>query len=131
MALVTSDMLPLGTAAPPFDLPVANPEADGREGARRALDDFADADALLVVFTCNHCPYAQAIEDRLIRLAEDAAFRGVAVVAINPNDPDRYPDDSFGAMAERARTKGFPFPYLMDETQDVARDYNAACTPDL
>ena len=129
MALAYSDMLPLGTAAPDFDLPAANPEADGRGGARRTLADFADAEALVVVFTCNHCPYAQAVEDRLIALARDVD--GVAVVAINPNDPTRYPDDSFEAMAARSRAHDYPFPYLFDETQAVARAYDAACTPDF
>ena len=131
MALVYSEMLPLGTAAPEFSLPVANPETDGREGDYRTLADFSEAELLLVVFTCNHCPYAIDVEDRVIALAKKFAPRGVATVAISPNDPEAYPADSFEQMTARAAEKQFPFPYLLDERQDVARAYDAACTPDL
>ena len=131
MAVVESQMIDLGTKAPSFDLPVANPEADDLSGETRSLEDYADADALVVVFTCNHCPYAKAVEDRLIDLAEEYQQKGAAFVAICSNDAEQYPDDSFEAMAERAREKGFPFPYLRDETQEVAKAYQAECTPDF
>ena len=132
MALVPSTMLPLGTTAPGFSLPVANPTVpDAGAGSTRALGDYADAPALLVVFTCNHCPYAIAVEDRLVELARTYATQGLATVAISPNDADAYPADSFDAMAERARDKAFPFAYLYDESQETARAYDAACTPDF
>lgn len=131
MPAVHSTMVPLGTPAHPFNLPVANPEADGRPGPTRALDDFADARVLVVAFLCNHCPYVKAVEDRLLALAREMAPRGVQFVGISANDAERYPEDSFEAMAERAREKAYPFPYLYDETQEVARAYDAACTPEF
>ena len=123
MALVRSSGLPVGTPAPPFSLP-------GTDGRTWSLDDFADAKVLVVVFTCNHCPYAKACEDRLVALSRDYADAGVRLVAINPNDASTHPEDSFERMVERAEEKGFDFPYLRDETQEVARAYDAACTPD-
>lgn len=131
MALTWSEMLSLGTEAPDFDLPAANPSVDDRGRDRRALADYAGAGALLVVFTCNHCPYAVAVEDRLIALAQDYAARGVQVVAISANDAQAYPQDSFDEMARRAAGKRYPFPYLYDAQQEVARAYDAACTPDF
>jgi peroxiredoxin len=119
-----SNGMPLGTSAPPFALP-------GVDGETRSLDSFSDAELLVVVFTCNHCPYAIASEDRLIELQRDYADKGVQVVAINPNDAVNYPDDSFDNMKVRAVEKGFNFPYLYDESQEVARAYDAACTPDI
>ena len=113
-----------GTDAPPFALP-------GVDGNTYSLDAFKDARLLVVVFTCNHCPYAIAVEDRLIALQRDYASRGVRICAINPNDAGAYPDDSLPKMIERAASKGFNFPYLRDETQTVARAYDAACTPDI
>jgi len=124
MPLLHSNGMPLGTAAPPFSLP-------GVDGETRSLDSFADAELLVVVFTCNHCPYAIACEDRLIAIQRDYQDKGVQLVAINPNDADNYPDDSFDKMKERAAAKGFNFPYLRDESQEVARAYDAACTPDV
>ncbi len=124
MALMHSNGMPVGTPAPPFSLP-------GVDGETRSLDSFADAEILVVVFTCNHCPYAQACEDRLIAIQEDYRGRGVQLVAINPNDAQKYPDDSFEKMKERAVDRSFNFPYLRDESQDVARAYDAACTPDV
>jgi peroxiredoxin len=131
MAVVSSDPLPLGSAAPDFSLPVANPETAGAGAGALALSDLADARALLVVFTCNHCPYAIEVEDRLIALATDRQSDGLQVVAISSNDAEQYPADSFENMADRARDKGYPFPYLYDETQEVARAYRAVCTPDF
>jgi peroxiredoxin len=119
-----SNGMPVGTPAPDFDLP-------GVDGVRRTLASFADAEALVVVFTCNHCPYARAVETRLCELQRDYAPRGVQLVAINPNDDQAYPDDSFEHMVVRAKEKGFNFPYLRDATQAVARAYDAACTPDI
>ena len=119
-----SNGMPLGTKAPGFSLPNVNGETLG-------VDSFSDAEVLVVVFTCNHCPYAIASEDRLIEIQRDYGPKGVQIVAINPNDADNYPDDSFDAMKVRARDKQFNFPYLRDESQEVARAYDAACTPDI
>ncbi|MBO6933882.1 MAG: thioredoxin family protein [Deltaproteobacteria bacterium] len=124
MALAHSKGLPLGSSAPRFE------GLMGTDGARHGLDDYADAKVLVVVFTCNHCPYAVAYEDRLVALHRDYASKGVQIVAINPNDAERYPDDSLPEMEKRAADKGFEFPYLQDETQEVARAYQAVCTPD-
>lgn len=131
MAAIYSEMIELGTQAPPFELPAANPSVDDRGGASRSIDEYGDVDVLVVVFTCNHCPYAKHVEDGLIQTAKEYASRGIQFVAISSNDPDQYPDDSFDAMAQRADAKGYPFPYLFDESQEVARAYGAACTPDI
>lgn len=114
----------LGMPAPDFDLP-------GVDGHRYTLADFAGAKALLVMFICNHCPYVKAIEDRIIRDARELAAHGVLSVAISANDPSDYPEDSFESMARRAREKAYPFPYLFDESQAVAKAYGAVCTPDF
>jgi len=119
-----SNGMPVGTPAPGFDLP-------GVDGKRHALDDFKDAKVLVVLFTCNHCPYAQATEQRFVELQRDYAPRGVRLVAISSNDAVKYPADSFDAMRERATAQGYNFPYLYDESQAVARAYDAACTPDI
>ena len=124
MALMYSKGMPVGTAAPGFSL-------SGVDGKTWSLKDFQDAKALVVVFTCNHCPYAKACEDRLIALQADYQTKGVRLVAINPNDASRYPDDSFEAMKERSQEKGFNFPYLVDTSQEVAKAYDAVCTPDI
>ena len=118
--------MPVGTSAPAFSLPGV--DMDGRS---YSLDAFQEAKLLVVIFTCNHCPYAQALEQRFIDLQRDYAAMGVRLVAINSNDARTYPDDSFEHMRERAREQGWNFPYLHDETQDVARAYDAACTPDI
>ncbi len=132
MAITYSEMLPLGTEAPAFDLPIANPAVDAaRDTPSRSLDDYPDAGALVVIFTCNHCPYAIAVEDRMIALAHDFAPRGVQFVAICSNNAETHPADSFENMAVRAGEKSYPFPYLHDESQEVARAYAAACTPDF
>lgn len=124
MALANPFSVPLGTAAPDFRLPAI----DGRQVG---LDDVRDAPALLVAFLCNHCPYVRHVEAELGRFAADYAERGLATVAINANDVASYPDDDADHMAEQAQRAGFTFPYLVDETQAVARAYRAACTPDL
>ncbi|MFW6192207.1 MAG: thioredoxin family protein [Gemmatimonadota bacterium] len=121
---VPSTMAPLGMRAPDFELPDTT-------GSTVALDDFEDAPALLVVFMCNHCPYVKHVQEELAAFAAKYAERGLAVVGINANDVERYPDDSPERMAEEKERVGYPFPYLYDETQDVARAYGAACTPDF
>ena len=122
--MTASTMLDLGTTAPDFSLP------DTR-GRTVSLHDFDDAKALLVVFMCNHCPYVKHILDGLLKLAKEYRSKGVAVVGINSNDVDSYPDDHPEKMTEIVKQKGFPFPYLYDATQEVAKSYRAACTPDL
>jgi peroxiredoxin len=124
MALTPSTMLPLGTPAPPFRLP-------DTEGKLVSLDDFKDAPALLVVFLCNHCPYVKHVRHELARLAKQYQENRVAVAGINSNDVDNYPDDRPELMAREKAEVGYTFPYLYDETQDVAKSYKAACTPDF
>jgi peroxiredoxin len=131
MAVTESTMMELGQPAPDFSLPAANPEVDDRGADRRSLADYEEAEALVVVFMCNHCPYVKHIEEALADVAREYGERGVQVVGICSNDAERYPDDSFDRMAERAREKEYPFPYLQDESQEVARAYEAACTPDI
>ncbi len=123
MVLTESDSeLGRGDAAPEFELP-------GVDGERHSLDDFAGSDALLVVFTCNHCPYAQAKFDLLNRLADE--YDDCAVVGINPNDDDAYPEDSFEKMREYVESGRVDYDaYLRDESQAVASAYGAVCTPD-
>lgn len=113
-----------GWKAPAFRLPAT-------DGKIYALDDLKGPNGTLVMFICNHCPYVQAILDRLIRDTADLAKLGIASVAISSNDAGTYPEDSFERMRELAAERGFPFPYLYDESQDVARRYGAACTPDF
>ncbi|HUD73362.1 MAG TPA: thioredoxin family protein [Dongiaceae bacterium] len=124
MARTPSTMRPLGTPAPGFALP----DLDGRT---RSLAEFADAPLLLVMFICNHCPYVQHVRDGLARLGRDLQAQQVAVVAINSNDADAYPDDAPARMKIEAAAAGYTFPYLFDATQSVARAYDAACTPDF
>ena len=114
----------LGTACPDFRLPAV----DGRTYAR---DDFQERPVLVAMFICNHCPYVQAVEDRIIALGREYGPRGVQLVGICSNDPTDYPDDRPAKLLERWREKRFGFPYLIDATQDVARAFAAACTPDL
>jgi len=131
MAVTESTMMELGQPAPEFSLPAANPEVDEHGGNTRSLADYDDADVLVVVFMCNHCPYVKHIEEALLDVAREYQPRGVQFVGICSNDAERYPDDSFERMAERAQEKNYPFPYLQDEAQGVAEDYEAACTPDI
>jgi thiol-disulfide isomerase/thioredoxin len=125
MAQTPSTMLPLGTLAPAFSLP------EPATGRTVSLDDFRDAPALLVIFICNHCPFVKHIRQGLIQFARDYQARGLAIVAISANDVANYPDDSPAKMAEEAKTFGYPFPYLYDESQATAKAYRAACTPDF
>lgn len=122
MGAVESRMLPLGTEAPTFSLP-------DPDGAYHSLAD--DANAYLVMFICNHCPFVQHVRKELARVGKDYAARGVAIYAINSNDIVRYPGDGPSNMKAEAETWGYTFPYLFDQTQDVAKAYRAACTPDF
>lgn len=124
MALTPSTMLPLGTTAPDFRLP-------DPAGKVVSLSDFGSAKALAVFFICNHCPYVKHIRAGIAEFARDYQSRGVAVVAINANDVQNYPDDSPAKMAIEAKAAGYIFPYLYDESQEVAKAYQAACTPDI
>ncbi len=124
MSLTPSTMLPLGTAAPEFRLP----DTDGRTVS---LDDFKGAPALLVIFLCNHCPYVKHVRTELARLCKEYQARDVGVVGISSNDVTTHPDDSPAMMAREKVQAGYKFPYLYDESQAVARAYQAACTPDF
>jgi peroxiredoxin len=124
MVAVNSTMLPLGTNAPAFRLPDPS-------GLIVSTADFSNTPALLVIFMCNHCPYVKHIREGLAKLARDYRSRGVTVVGINSNDVASYPADSPAKMAEEAASVGYVFPYLYDETQEVAKAYRAACTPDF
>ncbi len=124
MVAVNSTMLPLGSSAPDFRLP-------DTQGRQVGLADFQAAPALVVVFMCNHCPYVKHIRSALAQLARDYSPRGVALVGINANDVANYPEDSPARMAEEAKSAGYTFPDLSDETQQVAKAYRAACTPDF
>lgn len=117
-------MLPLGTTAPDFSL-------INVDGTTASLADFKDAPALLVAFMCNHCPYVIHIADAFAQLAREYQQRGVAVVGISSNDVSNYPQDSPEQMVHEAEQRGYTFPYLFDEDQQVAKAYRAACTPDF
>jgi peroxiredoxin len=120
-----SRMLSLGTPAPRFALP------DTVSGRTVSLEDLASSPALLVAFICNHCPYVQHILDGFAALAHELGPRGLGVVAISSNDVSGYPADSPVEMARIAKLEGFTFPYLYDESQEVAKTYQAVCTPDF
>jgi peroxiredoxin len=124
MSLTPSTMLPLGSKAPQFRLWEPG-------GSLVSLDDFQEAPALLVMFICNHCPYVKHVRHELAKLGADCQAKGVAVVAINANDADAYPDDRPECMTREKADFGYTFPYLYDEDQSVAKAYEAACTPDF
>jgi peroxiredoxin len=124
MVETPSTMLALGTPAPKFRLP-------DPAGKIVSLDDFKGATALVVAFICNHCPYVKHIRTQFAAFAKEYQARGVGVVAISSNDVENYPDDAPDKMAEEIKSAGYTFPYLYDESQQVAKDYRAACTPDL
>lgn len=124
MVQTHSRMLPLGTEAPTFSLP----DPDGK---LHSLDGSGNPDAYLVMFICNHCPFVKHVREELARLGRDYLPRNVRVFAINSNDFDRHPDDSPANMKAEARKWGYPFPYLVDRDQSVAKAYLAACTPDF
>jgi peroxiredoxin len=121
---VESSAARLGAACPEFRLPAVDGKVYGR-------DDFARSPVLVVMFICNHCPYVKAVEDRLIALGRELGPRGVQFVAVCSNDAASHPDDAFDELAERWRAKEYPFPYLHDESQAVARAFGAVCTPDI
>ena len=116
-------------------LKIGDPALDfqllGVDGNTYRLEDFEDKKILIVMFSCNHCPTVRAYEDRFVELQRDYKDKGVVLVAINPNDDKKYPEDSFKNMNVRAKEKGFNFPYLRDETQSVARLYGAERTPEV
>ncbi|MFQ5968171.1 MAG: thioredoxin family protein [Acidimicrobiia bacterium] len=122
---VASTMLALGTPAPSFDLP------DTISGADASITDFADKKALLVMFICNHCPYVQHVRHGLVELGRDYEDSELGIVAISANDPAAYPTDSPDDMAREAKEFDYRFPYLYDESQEVATAYTAMCTPDF
>jgi peroxiredoxin len=124
MALTPSTMLALGTQAPEFTLP----DTDGNSVS---LADFRSAPATVILFICNHCPYVKHLREGLARFGDDMKSKGVAVVAISSNDVANYPDDSPAKMAAEVKSAGYGFPYLYDESQEVAKAYRAACTPDF
>jgi Peroxiredoxin len=125
MSATESNMLPLGTVAPKFML------VEPLTGQIRSLDELKSGKATLVMFICNHCPFVKHVNPQLVTLAHDYMPQGVSIIAISANDVEEYPEDSPVKMAEVAQKLEYPFPYLYDETQDVARAYHAACTPDF
>ncbi len=124
MAKTPSVMVPLGTEAPDFNLP-------DTEGKTVSLADFKDAPALLVIFTCNHCPFVKHVREGLAGMVKEYQAKGVAVAGINVNDVANYPDDRPEMMTREVKEAGYTFPYLFDESQEVAKAYRAACTPDF
>ena len=125
MSLTPSNMLPLGTQAPAFNLP------DVTTDGMKSLEQLQGETATVVMFICNHCPYVKHIFDELVRLGNDYKNRGIGLVAISANDVDSHPEDRPDKMRELAEQIGLPFPYLYDQSQAVARAYDAACTPDF
>ena len=125
MAFTESNMLPLGSVAPPFALP------DTISGKTIRLEDIASDIATVVMFICNHCPYVLHVNDEIVRLANDYISQGISFVAISSNDVNNYPEDGPDKMKQVAEKLKYPFPYLYDESQQVAKAYDAACTPDF
>jgi peroxiredoxin len=125
MAETPSNMIPLGTAAPEFILP------DTVSGEEKSLNELKSEVATVIMFICNHCPFVKHVQLQLVKLAQDYQSRGVAFIAISSNDVVGYPDDAPDKMKQVAERLGYPFPYLFDETQQVAKAYDAACTPDF
>jgi peroxiredoxin len=121
---MATNNLKIGSQAPDFNLP-------GIDGKKYSLGSYKDNQALIVIFSCNHCPYVQAYEDRIKQIQEDYKSKGVFVVAINSNEDSGYPEDSFENMKKRASEKKFNFPYLRDDEQSVARAYDATHTPEI
>ncbi len=125
MARTPSTMMPLGTRAPDFSLP------DTVSGKQLSLQELRSQTATVIMFICNHCPYVKHVNAELVRLATEYQAKGISFVAISANDADNYPEDAPEQMQIAARELGYPFPYLYDESQAVARAYDAACTPDF
>ena len=126
MSLTPSTMLEIGTKAPDFSLPDTT-----NNGETVTLDDVSGGRALLVMFICNHCPFVKHVNDELVKLVNDYKDEGLKAVAISSNNIDTHPDDRPELMKEVAEELGYPFPYLYDESQEVAKAYKAACTPDF
>ena len=125
MSLTPSKMLPLGTVAPYFALP------DVISGSEINLDDIVKDNGMLIMFVCNHCPYVKHIQNEIASLGNEYLEKGIGVVAISSNDIEAYPEDSPEEMLELAKRWNYHFPYLFDESQSVAKAYDAACTPDF
>ena len=125
MALTPSNMLPLGTRAPAFSLP------DTVSGKTLSLDQAKGEKGTVVMFICNHCPYVKHINTGIVQAAKEYQAKGIAFVAVSSNSAESHPQDGPAEMKKTAQQLGYPFPYLYDETQDVAKAYQAACTPDL
>lgn len=125
MALTSSNIFTTGTPAPDFSL------LDTVSGHYRSLQELKGEKGTLIMFICNHCPYVQHTNSELIRLAQDYSKQGIGFIAISSNDVQAYPQDGPEQMAETAKSLGYPFPYLYDDTQDIAKFYDAACTPDF
>lgn len=125
MALTPSTMTPLGSKAPDFKL------KDTISDSELGLEDVKSDTATVIMFICNHCPYVKHVQQGLVKLANDYREKSISFVAINSNDVANYPEDSPQKMKEVADNLGYPFPYLFDETQEVAKAYDAACTPDF
>ena len=125
MAKTPSNMMPLGTPAPSFSLP------DTVSGQTLTLDGLKSDVATVVMFICNHCPFVIHVQDELVRLGRDYSAKGIAFIAISSNNIETHPEDAPDKMKALAERLDFPFPYLYDETQEVARSYEAACTPDF
>jgi peroxiredoxin len=121
---VSPEELRIGTEAPYFNL-------KGVDGMFYSIDDYKNRKVLSVMFICNHCPYVVAVQGRINQIAKDYSSKSFALVGINPNDDKSYPEDSFENMVKRAKEQGYVFPYLHDRTQEVARAYDAVCTPDI
>ena len=125
MSLTPSNMLPLGTVAPDFILP------DTVSGQEVSLQELKGSKGTVVMFICNHCPFVKHINDQLTQLGNDYISKGINFIAISSNDIENYPEDAPDKMQEEAALHGYPFPYLFDATQKVAKAYMAACTPDF
>lgn len=124
MTLLESDQVKIGANAPAFDLPAT-------DGNNHSLNSFKNAEGLVVIFTCNHCPYAKAAWPLLVELYKEFKDKGIAFVGINPNDEEQYPEDSFDHMQKKVKEWNINFPYLRDKSQEIAKKYNATCTPDI
>ena len=122
--MFTQTNLKIGAKLPDFNLP-------GVDGKNYSPNSFKDSKILVVMFTCNHCPYVQAYEERLINLQNDFKSKGVSFVAINANDEKNYPEDSFEKMVKRAKEKSYNFPYLRDKTQEIVKTFGASYTPEV
>ena len=118
-------MIPLGTVAPEFSLP------DTVSGNTYSLEDLKGGSGTVIMFICNHCPFVKHVNAGIVQMASDYQSRGIGFIAISSNDVENYPDDAPDLMTLNAKTEGFTFPYLYDESQEVAQNYDAACTPDF